>query len=181
MHAQFLASTTSSSTSHPVGAIVGGVIGGLVLVALLAVGFWMWRRRRRLNRRPSSWAVDESNAPPDLSDDLSYPYPFAHPRTQMSSKAMEAAMESRMLFTNPTRGTRRRTISFPSFSQRPLSSYEPSITSTYDGEEPATRSAPLLREPIYVQHRDAGAAPVIDLPPAYGEQTDPSEYIVPGP
>ena len=40
-------STSSKSSSKPIGAIIGGVVGGIVLIALIAVGFILLRKRNQ--------------------------------------------------------------------------------------------------------------------------------------
>ena len=53
----------SSTTKHKnVGAIVGGVVGALVFLALLVVGLFFWRRRKR------SQLIEETQTMPILFD-----------------------------------------------------------------------------------------------------------------
>ncbi|KAK4496356.1 hypothetical protein PRZ48_012336 [Zasmidium cellare] len=76
------AETNESNNKTPVGAIAGGVVGGVAGLALLAVGVYLFLRRRRRQRNvataiPQFEAThpDEVKSPYTYPDDIKSPYP----------------------------------------------------------------------------------------------------------
>ena len=70
--------------SH-VGAIVGGVIGGLAVLAAIAVGVWIFLRRRALARGDGNYGDPDytkvSTGPPTTENEI----PPSHPRLYVRS------------------------------------------------------------------------------------------------
>lgn len=80
----------SSTTPPPIGAIIGGVVGGIALLALMAVGWFLYRKKQRQDRerlQQRREAARLSNSPSEYTGSEVKPFTTGDGRSRAGSAA----------------------------------------------------------------------------------------------